>query len=292
MDENQKKNGINKALIVVIILLVLIIIGGSIAAIIIFNNMNNEESDSKTSKRNSIVNKVDKDEDENDEDEENEEEENNTVNNNTNNIQNNVSENNSVVNNVTEDENTNTTTDNNTVSTTNARISTAENPLGLNEWGLASKYVSEYLSETYANVDYTEVPVRITNVTRGENAITIIKNWINGQSYYKYQDPKENMEWVVVDYEVDLSVLTFDPGTIGTDKKINSSVCDLDGSGGVNYNGYSYIVATTDITGSDRVKTPGIYKGQFIVQLPIGCTGYLIKMGSSYYGVESYFKVE
>ena len=217
--------------------------------------------------------------------------ENNTVNNTIENtVVNNTIDTNTTTNTVVD---TNTTTEPNTntnTTSTNVKESTAENPLALGEWGNASKYVSEYLSEEYKDVDYTPVPVSVTKVTRGEEAAKILKAWCDNSSYYKYEDPKEKMEWVIVDYKVDLTGLTFDEGTIGTDRDIKSSVTGKNG-GSIEYNGMRYYVSTTDITTSEYAEKPGIYDGQFAVQLPVGCTDYVIKMGNDYDNrAVSYFK--
>lgn len=172
-----------------------------------------------------------------------------------------------------------------------AKVSTKEEPLKLGEWGLASKYVSEKLSEEYKDTKYTDVPVRVTKVTRGEEATSIVKKWFDNQKLYKYEDPKAYTEWAVIDYQVDLSKLTFDEGTIGTAKTVDSDVKGMDGLG-IKYNDISYIVSTKDITDRDYVKEPGVYDCQFIVTIPQGCTDYLVKLGNSYNGSESFFKCE
>ena len=176
-------------------------------------------------------------------------------------------------------------------SSKDAKASTKESPLKLGEWGLAAKRVSKYLSEEYADKEAVDVPVRVTKVTRGADAEKEVKEWFNGQKFYKYEDPKAYMEWAVVDYEVDLSSLKFDEGTIGVNSYVDSDVKGTDG-GSVKYKGITYILSTKDITGSDYVKKPGVYKCKFIVTLPEKCTDYLVKLGSSYNGAESYFKCE
>lgn len=180
-------------------------------------------------------------------------------------------------------------TNNNSTTSTNVKESSKENPLSLGEWGKASKFVSEHLAEVYKDVDYTDVPVSVTKITRGSEAEKIVKEWFNNQKYYKYEDPKTNMEWAVVDYKVDLTGLKFDEKTIGTDIDIYSHVTGTNG-GGIKYNDVSYIVSTKDISSSERVKTPGVYEGRFIVTLPTGCSDYIIELGNSYNGAISYFK--
>lgn len=183
-------------------------------------------------------------------------------------------------------------TSENNVSSEGAKASTKEQPLKLGEWGLASKHVSESLSKEYADIKNIDVPVRVMKVTRGEEATKIVKDWFNNQKLYRYEDPKAYTEWAVIDYQVDLSKVSFDEKTIGTAINVDSSVKGTNG-GGIKYNGISYIVTTKDISNRDYVKEPGVYDCQFIVTLPQGCTDYLVKLGDSYNnGAESYFKCE
>lgn len=183
------------------------------------------------------------------------------------------------------------TTEPETYNTTpvNTKESTIENPLTFGEWGAVPKYVSSYLSAKYKETNYIDVPVSVTKVVRGDEAETIFKEWCDASSFYTYQEPKTNMEWAVVTYKVDLAGLTFDEGTIGTDYDIYSSIKGTDG-GTLKYNDVTYILTTTDITSNEYVKEPKIYEGQFVVQLPVGCTDYIIKMGDEYNGKVSYFK--
>ena len=177
------------------------------------------------------------------------------------------------------------------VSSKDAKESKIDSPLEIGEWGLASKYAGKYLSEKYADKNYIDVPVRVTKVVRGDKAKEEVKDWVANSKYYKYTEPKAYLEWAVIDYEVDLSDVSFDEGTIGTSIKIDSGVKSPEG-GSVKYNGITYILTTTDASSSDYVKEPGVYEGKFIVQLPEGCKDYVIKLGNSYNGAESYFKGE
>lgn len=197
-------------------------------------------------------------------------------------------DNNTVVDNNTTVDNTNTQTPAQNANA-NVKESSVEKPLALGEWGNASKYVSEYLSKEYKDVKYTGVPVSVTKVTRGKEAADVVKKWCDSSSIYKYEDAKKNMEWAVVDYKVDLTVLKFDEGTIGTDRDIYAGVKGTKG-GSIEYNNMRYYVTTTDMTPSDYVKQPGVYEGQFAVQLPVGCTDYIITMGNETNGAISYFK--
>ena len=176
------------------------------------------------------------------------------------------------------------------VSSKDAKESSLESPLEIGKWGFASKYAGKYLSEEYADKTYIDVPVRVTKVTRGEKALSEVKKWAEEKNY-KYEEPKAYLEWAVVEYQVDLSNVKFDEGTIGTSIKIDSSLKGIDG-GSVKYNDITYILSTRDASSSDYVKEPGVYDGKFITQLPEGCTDYFIVLGSKYNGAEAYFKGE
>lgn len=183
--------------------------------------------------------------------------------------------------NSTIDNTDNSTNESEHVDTSSAKVSSVEQPLGMNEWGLAGKYILG---------NYVDVPVRITKVTRGNNVEAGIKKWFDNQNVYKYKEPENGLEWAIVNYQVDFSnVNTNDFVT----KEINSEIKGID-SIGVKYNNRSYIVSTTYTSDRDAVKNSGTYEAQFITQLPTGCTDYLIGMGSSYEGAGSisYFKVE
>ena len=167
--------------------------------------------------------------------------------------------------------------------------STKDAPFAMKQWGLASKYAGKYLDESYADQTYIDVPVRVTKVTRGDKAIDNVKSLL-AEHHYKYTEPKSSqLEWVIVEYEVDLTNVKFG-GSLGTTIKIDSSVKGTDG-GSVKHDGITYILTTVDVSDSKYVKEPGVYSGKFITQLPKGCTDYLIKFGS-YGKTESYFKGE
>ena len=176
-------------------------------------------------------------------------------------------------------------------SSKDAKVASKDSPLEIKEWGLASKYAGKYLDEEYADKTYIDVPVRVTKVSRGDKVIDNVKTLLQ-EHHYKYQEPKSSqLEWVIVDYEVDLTNVKFG-GSLGTNIKIDSSVKGTDGSS-VKHDGITYILTTVDVSDSKYVKEPGVYSGKFITQLPKGCKDYLIKLGNSYQnGAESYFKGE
>lgn len=163
-------------------------------------------------------------------------------------------------------------TSTNKENTSNSSVSTVEkssskqSPLSIGEWGTASKYASG---------EYVDVPVKVTKVIRGSNAAQEVKNYCeSGSSIYKYEDAKENMEWAVIEYEVDLTQMEKE-SSVTLDRKITGTGDNIS----IKYNGVTYIVSTMNMTS-------GYTKGEivtckFAVQLPIGCTDYLIVLGSS-----------
>ena len=163
---------------------------------------------------------------------------------------------------------------------TSAKSSSKEEPLSLGEWGLASKYSSN---------TYTDVPVKISNIVRGDSAAAQVKEYLdNGFSIYKYEDAKQGMEWTIIEYTVDLTNIT--PFSSG-DKaiKVDSRITGTGDNASIKYNGNTYIVSTINMT-SDYTKE-NIASGKFAVQLPIGCSDYLISLGSSS-STQAFFKGE
>lgn len=299
----KKKGGTVK--LVLIVALIAALAGGAGAYFLLGNKDKEEKSETKT--ENTVVNNTTNEVAQNNvvEDTNNttngggflsglfgNDDENNTANNTVENtVVNNTIDTNTVIDTNTAVD-TNTTTEPNTntnTTSTNVKESTVEKPLALGEWGNASKYVSTSLSQEYKGLNSKDVPVSVVEVIRGEDAAKTLKAWCDDSSFYEYEEPKENMEWAIVAYKVDLTGLTFDEGTIGTPYDIYSSVTGKDG-GSIEYNNMRYLVSTTDITPSDYVKEPGVYEGSFAVQLPVGCTDYIIEMGNEYNGAVSYFK--
>lgn len=177
--------------------------------------------------------------------------------------------------------NSNTSTSD-SIDNSNARVASTDEPLGMNEWGLAGKYISG---------NYKDIPVRITKVTRGSGIEENVKKWFENQSFYKYSDPEDGLEWAVVNYQIDLS--NIDVNNNNVDKEINVEMRGTNSSG-IRYNNKSFIVTAVYASDKEEVKSAEVYEAQFITQLPVGCTDYLIGMGRSYEGAgsTSFFKVE
>lgn len=157
---------------------------------------------------------------------------------------------------------------------TTGKASSKQNPLSIGEWGIASKYVSS---------EYVDVPARVTNVTRGSSAAQELKEYLNNSSsIYKYEDAKENMEWAVIEYSIDLTKMEKD-----STAKLDTKITGIGDNNSIKYNGATYIVSTTNMTPNNYTKGE-IVSCKFAVQLPIGCTDYLIALGSSS-GTQAFF---
>jgi len=178
--------------------------------------------------------------------------------------QNNSSSNNTQNNN----NNTNNNT-NNSSSNITGQESSKSYPLSFNKWGIASKYSSG---------SYRDIPVSITNVTRGNQAARLVEEYCDRDySIYKYEEAKDGMEWAVFDYKVDLSSIMT---SSGVNLKVESKIIGTGETSSVKYNNKIYIITTTDMSSNDFVKE-SIAEGQIIAQLPIGCTDYLVVLGSN-----------
>lgn len=152
------------------------------------------------------------------------------------------------------------------VNTNTGKSSSKENPLNVGEWGIASKYMSG---------GYIDVPARVTKVTRGSSAAQEVKNYCNsGSSIYKYEDAKQGMEWAIIDYDVDLTKIEKST-TVRLDTKITGTGTNTS----IKYKDVTYIVTTMNMT-SEYTKGK-VVNCKFAVQLPIGCTDYLIALGTS-----------
>ena len=196
-------------------------------------------------------------------------------------------------------DNSNTISNNNTSkpdSTTheepvNSKASSIANPLSIGEWGIASK--KDYNSNTKQNVD---IPVKITNITRGKMAQEKLKEYLK-DGFYKYEEPKEGLEYCIVEYSVDLSKLT--PGKYGSrsislTSKMGKSTggYDDDSLGAFKNGNVTYITNNLDITyyvyGQSSTKDNSA-NGAFVGYIPVGETDYLISFGEKD-GTKAFFK--
>lgn len=185
----------------------------------------------------------------------------------------------------------NTNTDNNTImastktdtsmnatasTTINGKESSKKNPLSIGEWGIVSKKVSGQ------DVD---VPVSVTALKRGSGAAQEIKEIFDSDSsIYRYEEPKENMEWAIIEYSVDLTKIeercnaTLYIKIIGTQEDNDRLM----------YKDSLYIVTPTSIKSMNYGKGE-IVPCKSVVQLPIGCTDYIMMLYNINSNQKAYF---
>lgn len=151
---------------------------------------------------------------------------------------------------------------------TTGKESSKTNPLSIGNYGVAYQRTSK------TNID---VPVKVTNVTRGNSAKKMVKQYCDsGVSIYRYDEPKEGMEWAVIDYTVDLTNV---PATTeGKKVSLDSKITGTGDNTSIKYNNNIYIVSTINM--STKYSKETIAHGKFAAQLPIGCTDYLIVLGT------------
>ena len=159
------------------------------------------------------------------------------------------------------------TSSSSTSNSATGKSSSKQNPLAIGEWGISSRYLSG---------EYVDLPAKVTNVTRGSSAAQEVKQYLTSDSsIYKYEDAKEGMEWAVIEYSIDLTQVEKE-----TTAKLDSKVTGTGDNTSIKYNGTTYIVSTVNMTPNKYTKG-SIETCKFAVQLPIGCTDYLIVLGSS-----------
>lgn len=162
--------------------------------------------------------------------------------------------------------------------------SSLENKLEIGEWGNASKAVTGNFSSEYNRIGYIKVPVSVTKIIKGKDAEKQAKEWYaTERPNYTYDEPKSHMEWVIIEYKVDLSDVKIKEGTDGIDVNVEVSIVNDKGGASVILDNESYLVASP-INMSEKVKAKesGIYKAKVMVKLPIGASDYTIRLGSKY----------
>ena len=162
-----------------------------------------------------------------------------------------------------------------------AQSSTKESPLKIGTWGIASKYSGE-------SREYEDIYVKPTKVIRGEEAKKAVQEFTDKSSFYKYQEPKEGLEWVVLDYDINFGNFTMP--SYGADSRVDTSIKGVGNYSSVNYKGVTYILTTTNIGDSKSVKTKTT-SGRVAFQMPIGCKDYIVQFGS-YNETNAFYKGE
>ena len=153
--------------------------------------------------------------------------------------------------------------------------------IGTGTWGIASKYSTEDKKDE-------EVYVKVTKYVRGEEAKKAVQDYVNSSSFYKYEEPKEGLEWVVVDYDIDFA--NYKRSSLGSNARVSVSIKGAGNRSSVVYNGTTWILSSTYIGKSDYVKTQTA-QGKVAFQMPIGCTDYILQFGE-YNETNAFFKGE
>lgn len=183
----------------------------------------------------------------------------------------------------------------------NVKESSKENELKLGEWGNASRKVTANFSyEEYRRIGYIEVPTSVTKVIRGKEAEDMVKKWYSTEKpNYTYDEPKEGIEWVVIEYKVDLSDVKIKEGSEGIDIALDCSLTGDKGGTSITYGKIGIILSPESMSDEIRAKEPGIYTGRIMAKLPVGFSDYTIQLGCSYdntkedkKGTIAYFKGE
>ena len=172
----------------------------------------------------------------------------------------------------------NNTTDPDTTTTAkvDSKPSSVASPAKIGEWTTAS---------SYSDGKYVDTPIRINRILRGADAEAAIKaSGANVTS--KLTD---GCEWCVIDYSVDMTPIKESYGS----RNLSSMTLRLRGADGkiLSYGGKTWI-----LTGSNLLKTSSIktetYNGQYLYQIPKGCTDYLVEVQSSSTATTAYIKGE
>ncbi len=172
----------------------------------------------------------------------------------------------------------NNTTDPDTTTTAkvDSKPSSVAAPAKTGEWTTAS---------SYSDGKYVDTPIRINKILRGADAEAAIKaSGANVTS--KLTD---GCEWCVIDYSVDMTPIKESYGS----RNLSSMTLRLRGADGkiLSYGGKTWI-----LTGSNLLKTSSIktetYNGQYLYQIPKGCTDYLVEVQSSSSATTAYIKGE
>ncbi len=133
-----------------------------------------------------------------------------------------------------EDDNSASDDKSNKADTGKVKSSSKTSPAKIGEWTMGS---------IYKDGEYIDVPVKVTNVTRGTAADNEYKDYCEN-SIYKYESPKKDLEYAIVEYQVDLTNMEEDD-IFGY---LHSSIRGTGDYTNVEYNGTIYILLTTDIT--------------------------------------------
>ena len=145
--------------------------------------------------------------------------------------------------------------------------------LKMGEWGIASKYSSK-------NEEYENVNVTVKKIIRGQEAEKIVKEYTKNNEYFVYKETPEEMDCVVVEYEIDLGNYT--KGNNGANSDIQTRIKGYGENENIVIGNKTYEINTQDI--SDREYTNSEQtSGKFVTQIPKECEKYVIVFGNEEY---------
>lgn len=155
--------------------------------------------------------------------------------------------------------------------------SSAAQPLDTDKWGVCGKYCVK-------TSKYEDVPVKITEILRGENAKKEIKALIQKNIGYEYKDAEDGKEWVAVKYELWLDEFPVDKA--GTDKSVTAEITGSNG-GTLTLGENKYYTTAVTLT-DDEYVYGGTVEGLVVFTLPEKLTDYTVVLGE-YNEARAYF---
>lgn len=155
--------------------------------------------------------------------------------------------------------------------------SSANKPLDLGEWGVCGKYCVK-------TSKYEDVPVKVTEILRGEDAEKEIKALAEKNISYEYKEAETGKEWVAIKYELWLDEFSVDKA--GTDKSITAEITGKNG-GTLTLEENKYYTTAITLTDGEYVYD-GTAEGLIIFMLPKNLTDYTVVLGE-YDETRAYF---
>lgn len=145
--------------------------------------------------------------------------------------------------------------------------------LKMGEWGIASKYSSK-------KEEYEDVNVTIKQMIRGQEAEKIVKEYTENNKYFTYSKPQEGMEWLVVEYQINLG--DFSKGANGANSDIQTTIKGFGDEKNIIIGNKEYEIKTQDISDREYTNEKQV-TGRFVSQIPVECEEYVVMFGNEEY---------
>lgn len=159
------------------------------------------------------------------------------------------------------------------------KSSTLDSPLGLNEWGSCAK-------QNLKDYTYTNVPVRIVSIRRGETVFNELKEMVSASRYLF--EPRDEEEYLVCEYEICLDGFPVPKG--GTLCDISGSITGTDGQF-VKLSTGSYWSSSIVNLDEETYYYDGVIHSMFCSPIPREVKDYLVILGT-FGETQAYFKPE